>query len=123
MLVYRRKHAETIARARARFPQDISDFDLDLLYKGDFWKECVRFIPRGTSDDCYVELLIIREVDFEAVLAWSSAEVVELAVSALEMYTVVLHNQSVATHRMCQISFVEDACGFPISVLYSPVRW
>mmetsp|Transcript_1446 Transcript_1446/g.5797 ORF Transcript_1446/g.5797 Transcript_1446/m.5797 type:complete len:271 (+) Transcript_1446:233-1045(+) len=44
-------------------------------------------------------------------------------VSVLELYSVVLHNQSLQQRRMCRIYFVEDACGFPVSILLHPLLW
>jgi hypothetical protein len=122
-LAYREEHAEKIQRARERIPQDTMEFNLDYVAYGESLKKGIRFIPQGSQDGCFVEVMCIRYIDFDRYLSWPVDDVVELMVSALELYAVVLHNQSVKQHRMCQVFFVEDACGFPVSILFKPFLW
>ncbi|CAK0866378.1 unnamed protein product [Prorocentrum cordatum] len=122
-LAYREEHAEQIRRAREQIPQDSMEFDLDHVLHGESLKKGLRFIPQGSQDGCFVEVMCIRYIEFDRYLSWPVDDVLELMVSVLELYSVVLHNQSVKQHKMCQVFFVEDASGFPVSILFKPHLW
>jgi len=122
-LVYRGEHADKIRRARELIPQDTMEFNLDYVMHGESLKKGITFIPQGSQDGCFVEVMCIRYIEFDRYLSWPVDDVMELMVSVLELYSVVLHNQSVKQHRMCQVFFVEDACGFPVSILFKPFLW
>mmetsp|Transcript_1057 Transcript_1057/g.2355 ORF Transcript_1057/g.2355 Transcript_1057/m.2355 type:complete len:350 (-) Transcript_1057:6-1055(-) len=123
MLTYRRENATIISRARTRIPSDTRVFDSQRSLQDHPFLQS--FVANGTPDCLGVSLIPLRTFDWTAWGNWRSDDIREWAISTVEQYSIVLHNESLAQHRMCKMCEVRDCAGMasgnPLALL-APIR-
>jgi len=125
-LKYRRENQKLLIRARAKFPPKQEVVNLDLCLHGDEFNHIVRMLQLparlGTNDGMPMSCVSLGILVIKLFHTMDDEHLHEWFVSAIEMRSLCLHNQSWREMRMAKVAEVRDCANFSwSSLLRSPL--